>query len=82
MAHKKAGGAKARQAPRVIGKRLGHKVGSGQEVKTGMIITRQRGMTFAPGDGVGMGRDYTLFALRPGKVSFSQRQGKKVISVS
>jgi len=82
MAHKKAGGSKARQATRVVGKRLGLKVGSGQEIKTGMIIIRQRGMTFAPGGGVGMGRDFTLFALRPGTVSFSQRRGKKVVSVS
>ncbi|HEB13937.1 MAG TPA: 50S ribosomal protein L27 [candidate division WWE3 bacterium] len=82
MAHKKAGGAKARQATRVAGKRLGLKVGSGQEVPSGAIIVRQRGMTFAPGEGVGMGRDFTLFALKQGKVSFSDRRGKKVVSVS
>ena len=82
MAHKKAGGAKARQATRVAGKRLGLKVGSGQEVPAGAIIARQRGMTFAPGEGVGMGRDFTIFALKQGKVSFSDRRGKKVVSVS
>jgi large subunit ribosomal protein L27 len=82
MSKKKAGGAKARQATRTAGKRLGLKVGSGQEVSTGAILVRQRGMEVAPGEGVGMGRDFTLFALKEGKVSFSDRRGKKIASVS
>ncbi len=81
MAHKKAGGSKARQQTRVSGKRLGLKVGAGEIIPTGAIIVRQRGMEVAPGEGVGMGRDFTLFAEREGKVSFSQRRGKKVVSV-
>jgi len=82
MAHKKAGGEKARQKSRVKGKRLGLKVGGGGEVKAGMIIVRQRGTRFAPGRGVGLGRDFTIFAKKEGKVVFSKKQGKKIISVS
>ncbi len=81
MAHKKAGGAKARQKPRVAGKRLGLKIGAGQKVSTGMIIVRQRGTKIFPGRGVGVGRDFTLFAAREGKIVFSQKLGKKVVSV-
>ncbi len=81
MAHKKAGGAKARQKPRVAGKRLGLKVGAGQEVVAGAIIARQRGARLFPGRGVRIGRDFTLFAERSGRVVFSRRLGKKVVSV-
>lgn len=81
MAHKKAGGEKARQKPRVAGKRLGLKVGSGEKIPAGSIIIRQRGMKIAPGLGVGVGRDFTLFALKEGKVVFSQKRGKKIVSV-
>jgi len=81
MAHKKAGGEKARQKPRVAGKRLGLKVGSGEKIPAGSIIVRQRGMEIAPGSGVGHGRDFTLFALKEGKVVFSQKRGKKIVSV-
>ncbi|NIT04339.1 50S ribosomal protein L27 [Candidatus Saccharibacteria bacterium] len=81
MAKKKAGGAKARQASRVAGKRLGLKVAGGQGVVAGNIIARQRGMTVAPGQGVGMGRDFTLYALKDGRVEFFERQGKKYVSV-
>ena len=82
MAHKKAGGSKARQKPRVSGKRLGVKVGSGQKVPAGSIIIRQRGRNVAPGRGVGIGRDFTIFANKEGKVSFSTKQGKKHVSVN
>ncbi|GMR19368.1 MAG: 50S ribosomal protein L27 [Patescibacteria group bacterium] len=81
MAHKKAGGSKARQKSRVAGKRLGLKVGAGQHVPAGGIIIRQRGMKIAPGGGVGVGRDFTIFAKREGRVVFSQKQGKKIVSV-
>lgn len=81
MAHKKAGGAKARQQTRVSGKRLGLKVASGQSIPAGSIIVRQRGMNIAPGEGVRMGRDFTLFADREGKVEFSKKRGKPVVSV-
>ena len=57
------------------GKRLGLKIYGGQKIKTGMIIARQRGTKIHPGEGVGLGRDFTLFALTDGTVEF---KGKKV----
>jgi large subunit ribosomal protein L27 len=83
MATKKAGGAKARQQTRVSGKRLGLKVGDGQLVTAGMILVRQRGTTVKAGDGVGAGRDHTLFALRDGKVKFGYTTGgRKRVSIT
>ena len=70
MAHKKAGSS-TRNGRDSAGKRLGVKRGDGQLVRSGTIIVRQRGSTFNPGDTVGMGRDYTLFATADGKVRFS-----------
>ena len=71
MAHKKAGGAKARQGSNVSGKRLGIKAYGGVSVKPGQIIVRQRGKEFIPGDNVKMGRDYTIFSIVSGsKPSF------------
>ncbi|EKU20052.1 large subunit ribosomal protein L27, partial [Nannochloropsis gaditana CCMP526] len=69
-ATKKAGGSSknGRDSP---GQRLGVKKFGGQEVIAGNILVRQRGLTFKAGDGVGVGRDYTLFALRPGWVKFT-----------
>jgi large subunit ribosomal protein L27 len=82
MAKKKAGGAKARQKPRVKGKRLGLKVADGQVISAGQIIIRQRGTKIKPGSNVGMGRDHTLFALKRGVVKFSCASvGKKKVSV-
>ncbi|MEX0587401.1 MAG: 50S ribosomal protein L27 [Patescibacteria group bacterium] len=81
MAHKKAGGSKARQKPRVSGKRLGVKVGSGQKIPVGAIVLRQRGRSIAPGAGVRMGRDFTIFAIQEGKVAFTTKLGKKFVSV-
>ena len=68
MAHKKAGGSSrnGRDSP---GQRLGVKKFGGQWVIPGNIIVRQRGTRFHPGDGVGLGRDYTLFALTEGRVA-------------
>jgi large subunit ribosomal protein L27 len=80
MAHTKAGG-KTRQKPARAGKRLGVKIFGGQTVKPGQIIVRQRGTEFHPGDGVGLGRDFTLFALREGKVAFKKKQGKQLIAI-
>ena len=82
MAHKKAGGAKARQQTRTAGKRLGLKVGNGQTVLVGQILIRQRGTKVKPGKNVGVGRDHTLFALKAGKVEFGwAANGKKKVSV-
>ncbi len=49
----------------------------GQTVLAGNILVRQRGLTFKAGDGVGVGRDYTLFALRPGWVKFAYDAHRK-----
>ncbi len=82
MAKKKAGGAKARQKPRVKGKRLGLKVAAGQAVSAGQILIRQRGTKIRAGENVGVGRDHSLFAKKDGKVKFSwAEKGKKQVSV-
>ncbi len=81
MSHVKAGG-KARQHSQRAGKRLGVKMFGSQKIKTGQIIVRQRGTKFHSGDGTGMGRDYTIFAMRDGVVSFLTRTGKKFITVT
>lgn len=80
MAKTKAGGKTRQQSPRP-GKRLGVKIFGGQKVKAGNILIRQRGTKFHPGEGVGIGRDHTLFAIREGVVEFKDKLGKKVISV-
>lgn len=81
MAHKKAGGSKASQHKRVIGKRLGLKKYGGQRVLPGNIILRQRGTSFHAGENVGSGRDFTLYALKEGSVNFRIKQGKRLIDV-
>ena len=77
MAHKKAGGSKARQGSNVRGKRLGLKVFGGSVVKPGQIIVRQRGRTYVPGENVKMGRDYTIFSKIDGVVEFKNFSHKK-----
>lgn len=77
MAHKKGGG-KSRNGRDSRGKRLGVKKYGGQAVRAGNIIVRQRGMRIKPGANVGMGKDYTLFALTDGRVVFVPiRDGRK-----
>ena len=81
MAHKKGMGS-TRNGRDSAGKRLGVKRGDGQQVLSGTIIVRQRGSTFHPGENVGMGRDYTLFATIDGKVRFThETRNKKRVSV-
>ena len=81
MAHKKAGSS-SKNGRDSAGQRLGVKRGDGQHVLSGTIIVRQRGSTFDPGENVGMGRDYTLFATAEGKVRFThQTRNKKRVSV-
>ena len=75
MAHKKGQGSTTNGRDS-IGKRLGVKRFAGQTVRAGSILVRQRGTTFKPGLNVGVGRDYTLFALIDGVVKFENR-GKK-----
>ncbi|MCD6551100.1 50S ribosomal protein L27 [Thermotoga sp.] len=80
MAHKKSGGV-AKNGRSSLPKYLGVKVGDGQFVQAGNILVRQRGTKFHPGKNVGMGRDFTLFALKNGRVKFEQRNNKKYVSV-
>lgn len=82
MAHKKAGGSKARQGGNIAGKRLGFKIYGGEKVNSGEIILRQTGTTFHEGSGVGRGRDHTLFAKIDGTVNIKTRLGKKIIEIS
>ncbi|WP_131669641.1 50S ribosomal protein L27 [Psychrobacter pygoscelis] len=72
MAHKKAAGS-TRNGRDSNPKMLGVKVFGGQDVVAGNIIVRQRGTEFHPGEGVGMGRDHTLFALNDGVVKFATK---------
>ena len=69
MAHKKAGGS-SRNGRDSKSKRLGVKRFDGERVTTGTIIMRQRGTRIRPGRNVGLGRDFTLFALLDGRVKF------------
>ncbi len=62
-------------------KRLGVKGFSGQYVTGGSIIVRQRGTRIKPGDNVGVGSDYTLFAKRDGFVQFRKSGSASVVSV-
>ncbi len=80
MAHKKGMGS-TKNGRDSIGKRLGVKRHDGQVVKAGNILVRQRGTSIHPGQNVGMGRDYTLFALVDGIVKFETRRNKKFVSV-
>lgn len=72
MAHKKAGGS-SRNGRDSAGQRRGIKKFGGEFVRAGNIIVRQLGTKFHPGDNVGMGRDYTLFALADGLVAFERK---------
>jgi large subunit ribosomal protein L27 len=74
LAHKKGGGS-SRNGRDSNPKMLGVKIYGGQVVGAGTILVRQRGSKIAPGTGVGMGRDHTLFALVPGHVRY-ERVGK------
>jgi large subunit ribosomal protein L27 len=75
MAHKKGVGS-SRNGRDSNPQFLGVKIYGGQAVRAGMIIVRQKGTHFHPGDNVGMGRDYTLFALTEGVVNFSTGHGR------
>ena len=81
MAHKKSCGSSSNGRD-TIGKRLGLKKFGGQHVIPGNIIVRQRGTKWHPGKNVGMGRDFTIFALEEGKVSFqTSTKGRVYVSV-
>lgn len=80
MAHVKAGGTAAGNKDSVS-KRLGVKVYGGQRAKPGSIIIRQKGTKVHPGTGVRLGGDFTIYSTVSGTVRFSQKLGKKVVSV-
>ncbi len=81
MAHKKGVGS-TKNGRDSESKRLGVKRADGQEVLAGNILVRQRGTHFHPGNNVGCGSDYTLFALTEGKVKFEKfGAGRKRVSV-
>jgi large subunit ribosomal protein L27 len=71
MAHKKGQGT-SKNGRDSNSKRLGVKKFGGESVLAGNIILRQRGTQYHPGANVGLGRDFTLFALTPGKVQFDK----------
>jgi len=80
MAHKKGAGS-TRNGRDSNSKRLGVKRYGGQTVIPGNIIIRQRGTKVRPGNHVGLGKDYTIFALIEGEVKFESKHGHKYVSV-
>ncbi len=80
MAHKKGQGS-TRNGRDSRGQRRGIKVYSGQTVKAGSILVRQLGTPVRPGRSVGMGRDYTLFALKDGVVRYSRSRAQSFVAV-
>lgn len=82
MAHKKGEGS-VKNGRDSESKRLGVKIYGGQAAIAGNIIVRQRGTVYHPGKNVGLGRDYTLFALTDGVVEFRKTKANKtIVSVS
>ncbi len=82
MAHKKGEGS-VKNGRDSQSKRLGVKIFGGQSAISGNIIVRQRGTVYHPGKNVGVGRDFTLFALTDGIVEFRKVKGdKNVVSVA
>jgi large subunit ribosomal protein L27 len=80
MAHKKGLGS-SRNGRDSAAQRLGVKVFAGQTVTGGEIIVRQRGTRFKAGDGVGLGKDDTLYARAAGVVQFAEGRRGRVVSV-
>jgi len=76
MAHKKAAGT-AKNLRDSAGKRLGIKLFAGQPVQNGNIICRQRGTKWRPGEGVSLGNDHTIFAIKDGVVQFTEAKRKR-----
>lgn len=76
MAHTKAGGS-TKNGRDSRSKRLGVKRYAGETVKAGNILVRQKGSVYEPGDNVRLGRDYTLYAVVDGKVSFNEKRVRK-----
>ncbi len=81
MAHKKAGGS-SRNGRDSNSKRLGVKKYGGEAVLAGNILVRQRGTKIRPGNNVGCGKDYTLFALIDGKVEYFKKAGRTTVRIA
>ena len=80
MAHKKGEGS-VRNGRDSHSKRLGVKIFGGQPAINGNIIVRQRGTVYHPGNNVGLGKDFTIFALTDGVVEFRKTRTKTLVSV-
>lgn len=80
MSTTKAAG-RARQGTPRKGRRLGIKVFGSQKVKNGQIILNQIGSTFHPARGTKMGRNFTIYSLKEGKVNFRTLKGKQIVEV-
>ena len=80
MAHKKGLGSSRNGRDSNV-QRLGVKTFAGQTVTGGEIIVRQRGTRFRPGEGVGIGKDDTLYARSAGVLEFTTKRGKRVVNV-
>ena len=80
MSHKKGQGS-SRNGRDSNGQRRGMKVFGGQEINAGTILVRQVGTRIHPGQNVGLGRDYTLFALKTGKVRYGTSRGRTMAHI-
>jgi large subunit ribosomal protein L27 len=80
MAHKKGAGS-SRNGRDSQGQRRGVKRFAGQEVLAGNVLVRQVGTKFHPGRNVGVGKDWTLYALVDGTVQFTESRGRKLINI-
>ena len=81
MAHTKSQG-KTNQKSNRPGQRRGVKKFGGQKAEVGQIIVRQVGSSFRAGEGTTPGKDYTIYAIRPGLIKFFKRMGKRFVSVT
>ena len=81
MSHKKGQGS-TRNGRDSKGQRRGVKIYAGQQVNAGQILVRQLGTRIHPGRGVGLGRDYTLFALRDGIVAYTESGNRRFASIA
>ena len=80
MAHKKGSGS-TKNGRDSNSQRLGVKVYGNQPIKAGGIVVRQRGLTFKPGKDIGVGKDYTHFALTDGVVEFQKDGNQKLVNI-